>query len=454
MKTPTIPNVTNLQNGEIIKSIDFFSMDEESIFKIRAENEKYLQKDIKFLVCSLCHQSVKIRGGIDKSKSLHFSHLHSSGDCPIKTGQSYTMEEINAMKYNGAKESEEHKKLKNFIYEMLSKDNNFSNTEIEKTFKNTGLQKNWKRPDVSTNFKGQNIVFEIQLSTTFLDVIVSRQNFYYANNTNIVWVFNKFPEDLSKLRFTEKDILYSNKNNVFVLDDEMIEKSIKANALIFKCYYMKINPEKSKGSKIETSWEHEEVNVVDITYDEITNKSYIYNYDSAKARLLFEKKLKKINPMYSLILDGIKEIELEGRRYDWNLSNVLDSTYFDYFDPFSLEELVDAQELIGFLLTILFYGKKQERDYESRYRSSDGYFIRILNHMIDYRKEHMDILLRAIDTYDKRLMILNNDKKGKFRERLIEYKKDTPIQSNKHDKVLQFLFPELFYNMGIPIVKK
>lgn len=453
MKTPTIPNVTNLQNGEIIKSIDFFSMDEESIFKIRTENERYLQKDIKFLVCSLCHQSVKIRGGIDKAKSLHFSHLHSSGDCPIKTGQSYTTEEINAMKYNGAKESEEHKKIKKFIYEMLSKDNNFSNTGIEKTFKNTGLQRNWKRPDVSTVYKNQNIVFEIQLSTTFLDVIVSRQNFYYSNNTNIVWVFNKFPEDLSKLRFTEKDILYSNKNNIFVLDDEMMEKSLHNNVLIFKCYYMK--PFRNKKGQIESTWKKEEIEVNNITFDEVTNKSYIFNYDSAKARLLFEDKLKKINPIYGIIIDGIKEVEAHGGlKYDWNLSNVLDSTIFDYFDPFSLEELVEAEELIGFLLTILFYGRKQQRDYESRYRSSDGYFIRILNHMIDYKKEYIDIILRAIDIYDKRLMIIDNDKKGKFRERLINYKKDTPLQSNKHDKVIQFLFPELFYNMGVPIAKK
>ena len=31
---------------------------------------------------------------------------------------------------------------------------------------------NWKRPDILASFRGQEIVFELQLSTTFVSVIV------------------------------------------------------------------------------------------------------------------------------------------------------------------------------------------------------------------------------------------------------------------------------------------
>jgi competence CoiA-like predicted nuclease len=449
MNKPTITDVMNLQTGEIITSINFFKMDEESIFRVRAENERYLQKGKHFLVCSLCHQPIKIRGDKRGSKTLHFAHLHSSGDCPIKTGQTYTKEEINAMKYNGVKESEEHKKLKEFIFTMLSNNKDFTNTYCEKTFKNTGLQKVWKRPDVSTRYKDKNIVFEIQLSTTFLDVIVSRQDFYYSNNTNIVWIFNKFYEDLSTLKFTEKDILYSNKNNIFILDNEMIEKSIKNKILLLKCFYLK--PFRNSKNEIDFEWERKEVNVTEIIYDDLTNKSYIYNYDWVKTKLLYEDKLKKRKEIYEIIQNGIEIVEKEeGRGYNWNLSNVLDSNIFDNFLPFTLSDLIKVEEIVGFIFTILFYDTKKAKLYEARYRNSDGYFIQLLNHMISYKKEYMDLILRAIDFYEKRKLILDNDKKGTFRKKLIDYKINRPEQNHYSNNVLQYLFPELFFNMGIP----
>ena len=157
IKKPTIQNVTNLKNGDIYNSVDFFQMDEETIYKMRHETESKIQEQKPLLVCSLCHQAVKIRGSKGGLKTMHFAHLHSSGDCPIKTGRDYTLEEINAMKYNGAKESEEHRRLKMLIAEYLEKDNNFNNVKIEQTQKSIGLQKDWRRPDISAIFNEKKI---------------------------------------------------------------------------------------------------------------------------------------------------------------------------------------------------------------------------------------------------------------------------------------------------------
>lgn len=62
----------------------------------------------------------------------------------------------------------------------------------------------------------------------------------------------------------------------------------------------------------------------------------------------------------------------------------------------------------------------------------------------------MDLILKAIDFYEKRKLILNNDKKGTFRKKLIDYKTNRPEQNKYSNNVLQYLFPELFFNMGIP----
>lgn len=197
-------------------------------------------------------------------------------------------------------------------------------------------------------------------------------------------------------------------------------------------------------------WGKEEVNVTEIIYDDLTNKSYIYNYDWVKTQLLYKDKLKKRKEIYEIIQNGIEIVEKEGSRYNWNLSNVLDSNIFDNFLPFTLLDLIESEEIIRFIFTILFYDTEKAKLYEARYRNSDGYYIQLLNHMISYRKEHMDLILKAIDFYEKRKLILNNDKKGTFRKKLIDYKTNRPEQNKYSNNVLQYLFPELFFNMGIP----
>jgi hypothetical protein len=115
LTTRTIKEVLNIQTGEFIKSDDFFSLSEEIIFQGRRKLEEYNQNGEKLLVCPFCYQPVKIRGSITGKKSMHFAHLYDSGDCPIKTTNKYTEEEIRRMKYNGQKESEIHKTIKNFF---------------------------------------------------------------------------------------------------------------------------------------------------------------------------------------------------------------------------------------------------------------------------------------------------------------------------------------------------
>ena len=165
-----------------------------------------------------------MRGDRDGAISLHFDHLYDSGDCPIKTGQKDTQDEILRMKYNGVKESPLHIKLKNAIARSIGQESRFSDIKEDETFRSEGLSKEWKKPDVSSKFNGDNVVFEVQLSTAFLSVIVQREVFYSENSTYIMWLFNQFSTDSETQRFTEKDIIYSNNNNAFVISDREAEK--------------------------------------------------------------------------------------------------------------------------------------------------------------------------------------------------------------------------------------
>src|SRR5690606_12712370 len=131
-------------------------------------------------------------------------------------------EEIEARKYSNIQESERHIKLKNQLALYLKSTPFVSNVEIEKRITSETPYLYWRRPDVYAEYNGKSIVFELQLSTTFLGVIIERDIFYRFNNTFIVWVFN-FSDNKEYVNFQNlmiKDIYYANKRNAFVFDEK------------------------------------------------------------------------------------------------------------------------------------------------------------------------------------------------------------------------------------------
>jgi competence CoiA-like predicted nuclease len=218
----TIEKVFSTKTSKTYFSAELFSKyDEKTLFNLRRDLK---DKKKGILLCATCFQPLFLAGNINQE--LHFRHKKDSDDCPIKTTSNLSKEEVDAMKFNGQKEGAEHKQNKLFIASILRRDPSFENVEVEKTFKeesSSGIAKHWRRPDVSAIFKnkGLKIVFELQVSTTFLDVIIDRDNFYQRSKASILWVFLEFNNNT----FTQKDIFYSSNMNAFVLDNEAKEMS-------------------------------------------------------------------------------------------------------------------------------------------------------------------------------------------------------------------------------------
>src|SRR5690606_25188275 len=121
-------------------------------------------------VCSICQTPGFICRGPQESK-FFFKHKEENGNCPSITRGQRSRDEIAALKYSGAKESALHKKMKDSLSTCLSLDSQFKDIEMETRWK--GGLGTWRQPDVRATFQGQPIAFEIQLSTTYLDVIVA-----------------------------------------------------------------------------------------------------------------------------------------------------------------------------------------------------------------------------------------------------------------------------------------
>jgi hypothetical protein len=271
----TIEFVLNKDDGSTVYADSFFSKEENEVFNYRSE----LQKAIKgirepLFVCYYCGQNIKINGGGQTMKVLHFAHRKDSDFCHLKTDTNYSLLEIKRLKYNGAKESPLHFETKNLIKQFIELNNDFTNIKVEKVVKSNTNYLEWKKPDISATYKKVEVVFEIQLSTTFLSVIVDREHFYKENQTYILWVFKNFEVDEFKQRFTEKDVFYSNNRNAFVLDDEAIKLSNENNDLFLLCYYQK---PKIENLKIDYDWCFEYVNFNKLTFDGVNYKIFYFD---------------------------------------------------------------------------------------------------------------------------------------------------------------------------------
>ncbi|MGX9523004.1 DUF6035 family protein [Vibrio mediterranei] len=269
---------------KVIDANEFLdACEEQEFFQLRTAIAKNRATN-PIALCNVCFQPVVLRA--TPQRTTFFAHVKNSEDCPVKTTTNLTMEEIRAMKYNGQKEGRLHREGKQELAELLKSDPFFCNDiHIEKTFREknpVGIAKRWRRPDISVQLLSdqREIVFELQVSTTFLDVIISREEFYKDNDAYITWVFL----DFDPKKFTTLDIAYANKANVFVFNQEANHESKLNNRLILKCYYRQ--PYMTEELSIAHKWVSELVDFSMLKYDESSKKTYFVDTDQLRSQVI------------------------------------------------------------------------------------------------------------------------------------------------------------------------
>ncbi len=509
-----IESVLDMQSGEEIFASEFFTQEDRIIFQQRGLLELAIQNKKPKFVCYYCKQYVKISGGKGNYKNrnapvLHFAHLKDSEDCHIKTNTKLTREEIRCIKYNGAKESDLHDNIKSFIHERLQENENsnkgISNPEKEKRYKDLAISKQWKQPDIQSIYIDKNLVFEIQLSTTFLDVIVSRQEFYRERETYIMWIFHKFNPEDDTLRFMEKDIIYTNNLNAFVLDSEAIEKSTEKNDLVLKCYYAIPVRE---NEEIIFEWKNELVTLDKITFREKDYKTFFYDsegeFDKMKEALNSEiekKKLEEENRILELERieeeEGKKEREKYWKKYHeekeqaYNRMSPLQN-YFrnpsknikqdiaihylegNFNHKYRLDEEFlkttykenienEDKEYLDGIVYAFYFLKSKELDlmrkipmvqqplnilFSLKMDKIFGFrftkMIQVLHQAFYQYQKFGDLFYTAMKKYDRINSIIEDDRNGKLKIKLDNYHSNRPQQNHDYDDLFKTIFPELF----------
>jgi hypothetical protein len=429
MKNSKIQYVRDFKTGLEFKSNDLllkYENDPRERTQIRRELYGATKEgNEKTLVCSVCNQSLGLYGGKGKTKQiLHFRHYQDSSDCPIKTSENLSQKEIDCIRYNGAKESERHKQLKEFIYNRLLQDDRFKESAMEKVVKILNEKKSWRKPDVSAVFEDKKIVFEIQLQTTFLNVIVDRENDYKNEQTYIMWFFDN--SNMEKFRFSEEDIFYANNSNAFVITDKTIELSLQENKFLFECCYKK---QYIKENMIIEKWENEIISFDDLKFDIINYKVHYHNFDEAKERL--KEELDKSHIENSLML--LEQCDIDEYQIFQNALRTL----FEKYGAINKKNLISSKVIRT--IFILYSVKKQKV-----YGWDNKDIIWALNNFFHHHEEYSFLVMRIIIANNLGDDLIVEDKNKSFKTKVDQWKKrDKNKDETKYNGLFIELFPEL-----------
>lgn len=234
VKKPEIDEVRSLRSGfslDVRRLIRAFRY--EQAILLRQKLKSLVNRDESRLVCATC--GVPVYLACSTTKRFFFRHRHEDGSCPAVTRTDLTEADIRAMKYRGAQESAAHKRVKALVLRSLSADPRFAEVRPEKTWRSSEGLSGLRRPDVSARVENLRLAFEVQLSTTFLDVVLSRREFYRAERAALVWLLPNFHPNYR--RMTDDDILFGNNSNIFVVDESTAVASEIAGAFILKCWH-------------------------------------------------------------------------------------------------------------------------------------------------------------------------------------------------------------------------
>jgi hypothetical protein len=191
--------------------------------------------------------------------------------------------------------------MKRLIRESLRNDSAFEPQSILEEVRWRGKVKpgSWKIPDIQATRNGLRIAFEIQLSSTYVNVMRQRRSFYLAEGGLLFWVLTRVREE-DKRQFQD-DVLYPNNCNVFAIDEETVALSAANSELTFRCGYLE--PVQDEWT-LKERWCERIVRFSELTLDQRNQRVYYFDYDNARSEI--ERALRTIDGKF--ILDDFESL--------------------------------------------------------------------------------------------------------------------------------------------------
>jgi Family of unknown function (DUF6035) len=446
--------ILDCDTGEFIDSREFIrSHKYGEIFEPRHEIRARWKTDNPKYVCSDCQVAISLLAGVERNW-FFFRHLIEDGRCAAKTRGSMNQFQINAVRYNSVVESEPHRRFKQLMYDCASADDSFSDMKIERVRTSTTKKGAWRKPDVSALRGDLFHAFEVQLSTTFFDVVLERQSFYRADGAILIWVLPDFdPDDRSMM---EDDIFFHNNSNVMVLNEAIAFQSISEGKLHFGCWYRLPSAD---GETYSESWQYEIVPFDALTLDIERQRVFYFDHEVEKEAvnlLITERKKaeqkarveKQSQKRIGQLRDRFEEFWLEHARGKPETSRAWDdliNSNWGAYDEFGLPQNPFDDAELSALLNALYWAKHQR---QVGWEHED--IVKVGHHVFDKHQPHFALFAHCLWHF-KQIGVVNKiDSTGKLKAK-IQSVRDTPISDRqkfkidtRHSKLIELLFPEPF----------
>ncbi|KWV51989.1 hypothetical protein AS026_05310 [Rhizobium altiplani] len=285
---PAISELLDFDTGEFLDARAWIGGQRyEELIAERVNVRERLAKNPRFR-CSLC--SVLSYLVSNQHKRFFFRHMTEDGSCPAETRSPLSREEILARKYDGIGESEPHKRIKRMIVRSLEADPSYSGILAERQWRSSQDPRSRRQPDVQATGPSGRIAFEVQLSTTFLDVVAGRRSFYREEGALLAWVMGGFDPEYRRL--TTDDLLFSNNSNILVVDDETASISELQRKFHVRCHFRR--PVRD-GDQLVDRWEASVVPFGSLACELDMQRCWHFDYEgqAAAIRAAIEQELHK-----------------------------------------------------------------------------------------------------------------------------------------------------------------
>jgi len=454
---PAIKEVIDLETGKFLETTSLISSQRvQSLVEERVDIVARMTRGQPRYVCSLCHVPVYLVSQSQEHR-FFFRHRHEDGSCPAQTRSPLTEDQIRARKYHGLRESEPHKRVKSLIVESLEADAAFSEILTERNWRRQSGA-GFRRPDVQAKHGSGQIAFEVQLSTTFLNVVVGRREFYREEGGLILWVFASFDPDYRLL--TTNDLLFSNNSNVFVVDDETKSVSRETGIFHLRCHFRE--PLRN-GDVVKDRWVEQIVPFRELVQDRENQRVFFFDYAIAEAALMGE--IRQEQKTREAEVEAEDRLALEefwlvhgGRQFQHTPANRL--AWFELRDRFAtrgltLPDYPDSDQELAAMLSTLF-SVREGQPIGWRFTR----LVQVAHLLAESHPKQLVAFGHAIRIYRREAQLSSEDTSAKWKRRLENglsarlHQFDADLRPDReHLPIMQFLFPEVATKVSAYLVK-
>ncbi len=439
---PEVAIVLDAETGLEQSTVNVIGSDFDRLMRLRMEVKTRILEDRAKYLCAECFVPVHLCC-LRAKRRFFFRHTIEDGRCSAITRGELSHDEIRARKYNGAKESFLHRQMKQWLVESLHASGKFTDIHQERRWEDlvTGA---WRKPDVSARYGDLKVAFEVQLSTTFLDVIAERRSFYLKEGGLLFWVFARFDEDGRRL--TLEDVFFNNNQNAFIVSESTRDASRAARKFLLDCVWAE-----PAHWNVGPQLHRERVCFDDLTLDPGKQQAFYFNYAAARAERKAEEETERA-AWPKRFEDWWLEVASQHTSLhdqEWAVHDFPNCVPRDWDDwgMVSLTPLRFYGESMRLPVSMLdcFYSAKHGRPIGINRK----HFIEVAHYLAESYPHYLLWFRRALKVYDRAALLKEQDKKGNWAKRVKSYVQDMRADpekyaaDQKHQLLFEFLFPEL-----------